>query len=250
MAERRAPRDAGGGEFGTTKADEIRQEIEELIVAGRIAPGSVLRQDDLAQRFSVSRTPVREALRQLSAIGLVSFTPNRGVRVRALDRDEWAQTYRARAALEGATAEAAATRITIEQLDDLADAGRQFAEQTALLRRHDLDQSARSRAAVEWVRANDCFHDIIIEAAAMPVLEGLISDTRRTFSGEASWAEGSAADTLYEVNLRQHDAILAALRAGSADAARLLMEDHILDSWRLLDSVVRESVVEEGPGLG
>ena len=68
----------------TTKADDIAHLIEEAIVSGELAPGSVLRQEQLSERFGVSRTPVREALRLVAALGLVSFEPNRGVRVRAL----------------------------------------------------------------------------------------------------------------------------------------------------------------------
>ena len=66
----------------STKADDIARELEDEIVGGVIAPGAVLRQESLSERFDVSRTPVREALRRLAALGLVSFEPNRGVRVR------------------------------------------------------------------------------------------------------------------------------------------------------------------------
>ncbi len=225
----------------TTKADEIRQQLEELIVAGQISPDSVLRQDELARQFQVSRTPIREALRQLAAIGLVTFIPNRGVRVRALDRDDWSQTYRARAALEGAAAEVAASRVGPDEFAAMEAANKDFADHTTLLRRSDLSRAERSAASLEWVAANDRFHTAIIQAARMPVFEQLISGLRRVFSGEASWAEGSAADALYEANLRQHDAIVAALRAGNGAATRRLMEDHILESWQLLQSVLDES---------
>src|SRR5207244_12444781 len=70
-----------------TKADDIALEIEEAIVSGELAPGEVLRQDRLSERYGVSRTPIREALRRLAALGLVSFEPNRGVRVRTLARE-------------------------------------------------------------------------------------------------------------------------------------------------------------------
>jgi DNA-binding GntR family transcriptional regulator len=226
---------------GTTKADEIKQQIEELIVVGQIPPGAVLRQDDLARRFEVSRTPIREALRQLAAIGLVSFTPNRGVRVHAFDREEWQQTYLARAVLEGAATAVAAGRMSAEQLELLDAANDDFACQTALLRRADLSQQERSTASYEWVSANDRFHTVIIRAADLPVIERLISGLRRVFSGEATWSHGSAADELYETNLRQHAAIRGALVARNGTASRHLMEDHIRDSWRLLQAVLDET---------
>ena len=59
----------------STKADEIALIIEEAIVSGELPPGAVLRQEQLSERFAVSRTPVREALRRLAALGLVSFEP-------------------------------------------------------------------------------------------------------------------------------------------------------------------------------
>ncbi len=71
-----------------TKADDIALVLEDEIVSGRIAPGTVLRQEQLSERFGVSRTPTREALRRLAALGLVSFVPNRGARVRTLSREE------------------------------------------------------------------------------------------------------------------------------------------------------------------
>ena len=68
----------------STKADDLARVLEDEIVSGVIAPGTVLRQEQLSERFEVSRTPVREALRRLAALGLVSFEPNRGVRVRSV----------------------------------------------------------------------------------------------------------------------------------------------------------------------
>ena len=72
----------------STKADDIALMIEEAIVSGELAPGTVLRQEQLSEQFNVSRTPVREALRRLAALGLVSFVPNRGVRVRTISQEE------------------------------------------------------------------------------------------------------------------------------------------------------------------
>src|SRR6476660_5318457 len=88
----------------TTKADEIGAALERSILFGELPPGTMLRQEQLAEQYGVSRTPIREALRRLDALGLVVFRPNRGVLVRAPSRDELRQTIVARAALEGAAA--------------------------------------------------------------------------------------------------------------------------------------------------
>ena len=93
----------------TTKADDIALVIEEAIVSGELAPGTVLRQEQLSEQFNVSRTPVREALRRLAALGLVSFVPNRGVRVRTISREELHEAFMVRAELESLATEVAAT---------------------------------------------------------------------------------------------------------------------------------------------
>ena len=90
-----------------TKADDIALALEEAIVSGEIPPGSTLRQEHLSEQFQVSRTPVREALRRLAALGLVSFEPNRGVRVRMLSLDEIREAFMVRAELEGLATEIA-----------------------------------------------------------------------------------------------------------------------------------------------
>src|SRR5947207_14338227 len=96
----------------STKADDIAVVIEEAIVSGELAPGSVLRQEQLSERFGVSRTPVREALRRLAALGLVSFEPNRGVRVRTLTHHDLREPFMVRAQLEALVTELAAHRMT------------------------------------------------------------------------------------------------------------------------------------------
>ena len=231
----------------TTKADELARTLQELIVAGRLEPGSVLRQDELSRRFGVSRTPVREAFRQLAALGLVSFVPNRGVRVRALDQDEWGQAFLARAALESVAAHRAAGRLTPADLERIDDANARFRAQTDLLRSEGLTSEERERASFAWNAANDAFHDAILAAADVPLIERMITGLRRVFSGESLWQPGSAADRLYECNVRQHDAIRFALAAGNADAARTLAHDHVLDSWELLRAVLADA---PAPGSG
>src|ERR1700730_17177315 len=85
--------------LGSTKADDIALVIEEAIVSGEIAPSSI-RQEQLSEQFKVSRTPIREALRRLAALGLVDFHPNRGVSVRTVSREELHEAFLVPAELE------------------------------------------------------------------------------------------------------------------------------------------------------
>jgi DNA-binding GntR family transcriptional regulator len=225
----------------STKADEIALVLEEAIVSGEIAPGTVLRQEQLSDRFSVSRTPIREALRRLAALGLVSFVPNRGVRVRTLSRDELWEAFLVRAELEALATELAAPRFTERDLEELEDAERAFGEATHALRERPGEGVDRWRLTHDWVSANHGFHDVIYRVADMPLIERLAKSARRSFSGHAVWAPGgSEIDELYERNDREHRAIIGALRAGSADGARALAHEHVLHSFDLLMHVLEQ----------
>jgi DNA-binding GntR family transcriptional regulator len=221
-----------------TKADEIALALEEAIVSGELAPGTVLRQEQLSDRYSVSRTPVREALRRLAALGLVSFEPNRGVRVRTLSRDELRQAFLVRAELESLTTELATPAITDDGLVALERARRRFSELTLELRRRTREGTQDPRLVAEWARANHAFHDVIYEAASVPLIEQLAKSARRTFSGQAVWGAGLEIDHLYEENDLQHRAIVAAIAARNAQGARVLAREHVLASGRLLETIL------------
>jgi DNA-binding GntR family transcriptional regulator len=222
-----------------TKADEIAAALEEAIAVGSIPPGTVLRQDHLSQQFEVSRTPVREALRKLAALGLATFEPNRGVRVVHLDRSEWQQAFQVRSALEGLAAELAAERIGAADLAELEAAEKRFAGCTEMLRSA-IGARRRQRVSFEWAEANYDFHDVILRAAQAPLIERLARSVRRTFSGQSLWRPESELDRQYELMVRQHRGIRECLAAGMGPAARAASAEHALDSWRLLELVLDE----------
>jgi DNA-binding GntR family transcriptional regulator len=161
----------------STKADDIALVIEEAIVSGELAPGTVLRQEQLSEQFKVSRTPIREALRRLAALGLVSFVPNRGVRVRTLSREELHEAFLVRAELEGLATEAAAAKITAEQLDELDAAEKRFAVISQELRAREPGEERRTIMS-DWVRANHAFHDVIYRAADLPLVSRASTSSR------------------------------------------------------------------------
>jgi DNA-binding GntR family transcriptional regulator len=231
MAEIRSIADAE-----TTKADEIGATLERAILFGELPPGTMLRQEQLAEQYGVSRTPIREALRRLDALGLVVFRPNRGVLVRAPSRDELRQSIVARAALEGAAAELAATRISDAQLHRLDRADERYVELTQRLQ-EPLDDATRQDVTFEWLRVNDTFHDVVLEAAGMPLLRTMARSVRRALRTPPLLLSGDV-QRLHAENLRQHRALLEALRARSPRAAKELMADHILTTGRLIDVIL------------
>lgn len=233
----------------STKADEIALVLEEAIVAGELAPGTVLRQEQLSERFLVSRTPIREALRRLAALGLVSFVPNRGVRVRTLSSGELREAFLVRAELESLATELAAPRMTDDDLAELEAAEERFSASTQVLRARDPDEGERWRQTSEWVRANHAFHDVVYRVADAPLVERLAKSARRSFSGHAVWAPGgSEVDELYKRNDREHRSILAALEARSAAGARALAREHVLHSLDLLLHVLERRDAEPRQG--
>jgi DNA-binding GntR family transcriptional regulator len=224
----------------STKADEIALVIEEAIVSGELEPGTLLRQEQLSERFRVSRTPIREALRRLDALGLVDFHPNRGVRVRTLSRAELHEAFLVRAELEALATELAAARMTPEDLLELEAAEGRFSRLTQELRANDPGEARRSIMG-EWVRANHAFHDVIYRVADSPLVERLAKGARRSFSGPAVWAPGDRSiDGLYLKNDQQHRAIRQALAAGSAAGARALAREHVLSSFEMLETILEQ----------
>jgi len=233
-----------------TKADDIALALEEAIVSGEIPPGSVLRQEHLSEQFQVSRTPVREALRRLAALGLVSFEPNRGVRVRMLSRDEIREAFMVRAELEGLATELATGKITDAELAELERAERRFSETTSRLVEMTHVGRQDLQLAREWLLANHGFHDVIYAAADVPLVERMAKAARRTFLMTPVWAMGGDLDDLYVKNDRQHRAIREAIAAGSAAGARVLAREHVLSSGRLLEAILDEVAAQSRETTG
>jgi len=223
----------------STKADEVAQVLEDEIVSGAVPQGQVLRQEHLCERFGVSRTPVREALQRLEALGLVTALPNRGARVRSISTAELREAFLIRAELEALASAQAAPRMTAADLARLDAAEERFAALTLDLRTQMRSGDLRdSSLVVGWMSANHAFHDVIYDVAALPRVEQLAKSARRSFIGEHVWNARGELDELFARNDMQHRAIREALAAGSAEGARTLAREHVLASGRLMEAAL------------
>jgi DNA-binding GntR family transcriptional regulator len=232
----------------STKADEVARILEDEIVSGAIPQGQVLRQEHVCERFGVSRTPVREALQRLEALGLVTALPNRGARVRSISTAELREAFLIRAELEALATWQAAPRMTPADLARLDAAEERFAELTLDLRGQMRGGDLRdSSLVVGWMAANHAFHDVIYEIAALPRVEQLAKSARRTFIGEHVWSARGELDELFARNDMQHRAIREALAAGSAEGARTLAREHVLSSGRLMEAALDLAAAKTRP---
>jgi len=131
----------------------------------------------------------------------------------------------------------AVPRFTNARLLELRAAESAFAGLTDRLLERGRDAEQRNQLTGDWVRANYRFHDVIYEAAAVPFVERVAKNARRTFLSR--WRPGGPEiDDLYEQNMHQHRAILGAIEARSSEGARALAHEHVLHSCRLLEVIL------------
>jgi DNA-binding GntR family transcriptional regulator len=222
----------GTHDGGQALVDQLAATIRSRVLSGEIAVGSRLRQEPLAAEFGVSRTPIREALRQLQANGLVDLQPNRGAVVRGPSVREIREAYEVRAELEGLAAELAAARIRDAQLRDLQKAERLFRRSLSGLRSERRRDGSSTDG--EWMRANDLFHRVIQEAAGNERLIALVEDLHRNFPRNLTWAALSGSSALLEQNVEEHRGILEAIERHDGQTARKRMIGHVRHAGALV----------------
>jgi len=194
----------------TSKTDMVAALIRELIITGELPAGEQLRQRDLAQRFHVSQTPVREALRRLESEGLVVGDTHRGFTVVEPDDGPVEENFQIRAALESLGASLAARKIDaggIEALRALNDQMRELG-----------DDDPR------YADLNRDFHFTVYEHAGSPLLLSLMRLLWTSLHG------GPRVSRTHAESASQHDAIIDALSAGDATAASERTYQHIMSA--------------------
>jgi DNA-binding GntR family transcriptional regulator len=198
-----------------TLSDEVYERLRDEIVKGLIRPNERLVEVDLAERLGVSRTPIRESLKRLSADGLIHGGRHHLV-VREHAPQEIREIYESRAALEGYAARLAAQRATKEELVRIASF-------------HERDITKLVRSPREHIAdVNDGFHDAIIAAAANIRLLDLIRRNREFYFNyriARMYTDPEAA-----ASLEGHSAILDALESHDPDAAEAATRKHVMQA--------------------
>jgi DNA-binding GntR family transcriptional regulator len=205
--------------------DEIVLRLEKAILEGVYSPGTHLLQDELCERFGVSRTPVRQALRDLQARNLVVLVPNRGATVRVPSRRDAQEVYAVRAELEGYAAELAAARADSRLELELAAVEARVVHLASRLQRFD---DAALPAVVEFQLAAGDFHRVLQQACGNERLVSTIQHVERSFPMEyVALAIGNNDDNQL-LNIDEHHEISRAIAGRDENGARRAMKSHIL----------------------
>lgn len=206
---------------GASLSDQLVAVLQRRVIAGEIQVGTWLRHGALAEEFGVSRTPVREALRILAVQGFVTISPNRGAQVNGLSGHDIREIGQVRGELEGLAASLACDRINDDQTRRMTRSWDAF--------RESLDKGQDVQAE-RWIRANDEFHSVILEAAGNHHLTLAIRELRRRLPHNLSFAIYAGNSRLIEKNLAEHEAIATAIQKQDHELARRLMSEHIRHS--------------------
>ncbi len=212
-----------------TWAEEIRTRLADEIVRGLRAPGLPLEEEELARRFGVSRTPVREAIRQLEAIGLVVARPHRGAVVAAITIERLDEMFAVLGELEAVCARECAIRMTPAERHRLEALHQELGEG---VNRGELESYAQLNHRFHETITGTCHNSFLSELAAS-VRARLAPFRQAQFHASLqrlahSWAE--------------HDAVVQAILRGDGARAAQAMRDHIRTSRRSYDAVAPRAI--------
>jgi DNA-binding GntR family transcriptional regulator len=204
-----------------SKTDLVAALIRELVITGELPAGEQLRQRELAHRFGVSQTPVREAMRRLESEGLLVCDTHRGFTVATPELGPLEENFQIRAALESLGASLAARKI----------------DAAGLARLHDLNEQMRALPDDDpaYAELNREFHFTVYSCAGSPLLLSLMRLLWASLHG------GPRVTRTHAESARQHDEILRVLADGDAAGASARTYQHIMGT-----DPVKET--ETGPG--
>ncbi|MCE9663239.1 GntR family transcriptional regulator [Halomonas sp. DQ26W] len=197
-----------------SSAQRLRDALEDDIINGRLTPGERLDPEALGREFSVSRTPVREAIQQLVASGLVTVSPKKGTFVARIGIDQLIEMFEVMAELEGMCGRLAARRISEEELAALRE---------ALAR---CEAAAEAGDTDEYYYENETFHDCIYTASH----NGFLAQEARQLKQRLKPYRRLQLQVRQRMggSLAEHRKIVAAIEQGEAELAEQTLREHVL----------------------
>lgn len=196
---------------------QVFQKLREDILSGVYKDQEELREITIGEEIGVSRTPVREALRQLELEGLVTIIPNKGAYVTGITRKDVHDIYKIRSLLEGLCARWATDNISEKQIEEL--------EEIVLLSEFHLHKKSTKKMA-QVSELDGKFHKVLYEASNSRILEHELTDFHKYVKMARTMSIG--AKDRAEKSIEEHRRILEAIKSHDADKAEKLANQHIM----------------------
>lgn len=213
--------------------EQVAHRLRQMLVEGRIAPGAKLNERTLCELLSVSRTPLREAIKMLAAEGLVELLPNRGAIAVALTEADVLDTFEVMAGLEAQSGELAARRITGTELTEIKAL---HFEMMAAYTRRDLSG---------YYRLNAQIHQAINTAASNPVLSATYNRVNARL--QALRFRSNQDGDKWTAAVREHEQMVAALEARDPQAMRTVLLAHLANKRDVVIAQIREQRAAVAP---
>ncbi|MFH1036430.1 MAG: GntR family transcriptional regulator [Pseudomonadota bacterium] len=203
-------------------ASEIYKSLREEIILGHLMPGERLAEVTISERFSCSRSPVREALSRLAREGFLELLPNKGAVVTKISAQEVYDYYALLKVLEGTAVEWSGPRLTADDLNRLEEINNAMRVITP-----------NSRTAIEdWVALNQSFHDMFRQHCGNLKMDWLVEEVRARITRSLYT---SLMVPVFDEYVSDHDLMIKKLRQGQHRQARIIMEGHITRAQKVLD---------------
>jgi len=205
----------------------VLEAIREAIIGGTLKPRERLMEIQLAEELGVSRTPIREALRELELEGFIVMVPRKGAFVADMTFKDIADIFEIRVALEGLAAGLAAERITDEEMEDME---RHLVEKADAIARGDMER---------LVEVDTRFHESIYKASRNDRLKGIINNLREQI--QRFRATSLAYPGRMKQSLEEHRSIVEAIHARDVALARQLTQEHIENAEQsMIESIKKD----------
>ncbi len=205
----------------------VFQKLREDILSGKYKEHEELKEVAIGEELGVSRTPVREAFRQLELEGLIQIIPNRGAYVTGITAKDVKDIYMIRSLLEGLCARLATEKITKEQLEEM--------EENIYL----ADFHASKGHFDQMAELDNRFHDILYEACDSKMLEHTLKDFHQYVLRVRQ--KTLSTNTRGRASNDEHRKIMEAIKAGDADKAEQLANSHMINAY---DNMVKNGLYE------
>ena len=207
-----------------TLREKILETIRDAILKGNLKPGEKVAEPELAERFGISRTPIREAFRQLESEGYLTVIPRKGAVVAALSERDVQEFYAIKSILEGYAASLAARNLTDKEIERLATVNRK------------LRSLAEEGDVRSFYRVHNEFHEIFLKAADNNKLNEMIHQLGMKFN-RLRMASLSVKGRMV-ISVDEHEKLLDAFRRKDADLAEnLVKKTALIGSKVLLESM-------------